>query len=124
MKRYKEITFKQFQSAVKQAEAEPGFENWSPSLDVQCARAERTDFLCLGFRKDVSGGCRQARHVRTSLKVRGAELDTPDLKDFNAEAIVGVQIGHQGHKLWVCVDGISVLRVTSPLIQLEDMRDD
>ena len=44
------------------------------------------------------------------------------LEDYVAKEIVGVQIGNRGHKLWVCIDGIAVLRVTSPKIELTDMR--
>ena len=45
-----------------------------------------------------------------------------DLVDYKATEIVGVQIGAQGHKLWICIDGVAVLRVTSPQIELTDMR--
>jgi hypothetical protein len=45
-----------------------------------------------------------------------------ELRDCRAEEITGVQIGAQGHKLWVCVDGQCILRVVSPKIQLEDNR--
>jgi len=45
-----------------------------------------------------------------------------ELRDFDASEVVGVQIGHCGHKLWVCIDGVAVLRVKSPRIELEDMR--
>lgn len=45
------------------------------------------------------------------------------LQDYVASEIVGVQIGVQGHKLWVCIDGVAVLRVNSPSIVLEDMRN-
>jgi len=44
------------------------------------------------------------------------------LTDYEAKEGVGVQIGKTGHKLWVCIDGIAVLRVKAPDIQLEDMR--
>lgn len=44
------------------------------------------------------------------------------LEDYEAAQIVGVQIGKSGHKLWVCIDGVAVLRVNSPEIVLEDMR--
>lgn len=44
------------------------------------------------------------------------------LRDFEANEVVGVQIGTRGHKLWVCVDGVAVLRVKAPVIDLEDMR--
>ncbi len=44
------------------------------------------------------------------------------LQDYIATDIVGVQIGSLGHKLWVCIDGVAVLRVKAPLIELEDMR--
>lgn len=47
----------------------------------------------------------------------------PELKDYVANEVVGVQIGREGHRLWVCVDGIAALRVVSPSIILEDMRD-
>jgi hypothetical protein len=45
-----------------------------------------------------------------------------ELRDYNAKEITGVQIGAQGRKLWVCVDGQCILRVVSPEIQLEDNR--
>lgn len=43
------------------------------------------------------------------------------LQDYEAEAI-GVSIGHAGHKLWVCIDGVAVLRIKSSHIFLEDQR--
>ena len=46
------------------------------------------------------------------------------LQDYEAEMAVGVDIGHLGHKLWVCVDGVAVLRVKAPHIHLNDMRED
>lgn len=45
-----------------------------------------------------------------------------DLQDYVASEVVGVQIGSEGHKLWVCIDGVAVLRVKAPVIDLEDMR--
>jgi len=45
------------------------------------------------------------------------------LNDYEAEETVGVQIGALGHKLWVCVDGVCVLRVRSPKIELTDLRE-
>ena len=47
-----------------------------------------------------------------------------ELVDYEAKQVVGVQIGTTGHKLWVCVDGIAVLRVKSPLIILTDSRNE
>jgi hypothetical protein len=44
------------------------------------------------------------------------------LQDYTASKVVGVQIGTLGHKLWVCIDGVAVLRVVSPFIQFEDQR--
>lgn len=44
------------------------------------------------------------------------------LQDYVASEVVGVQIGADGHKLWVCIDGVAVLRVKAPVIELEDMR--
>jgi len=44
-----------------------------------------------------------------------------ELRDYEATHITGVQIGTLGHKLWVCIDGVAVLRIKSPVIQLEDM---
>jgi len=44
------------------------------------------------------------------------------LVDYEATEHVGVQIGTSGHRLWVCIDGVAVLRVKSPLIILEDKR--
>ena len=45
-----------------------------------------------------------------------------ELRDFEANTAVGVEIGHSGHKLWVCIDGVAVLRVKAPEIHLTDMR--
>jgi len=45
------------------------------------------------------------------------------LQDYEAITGVGVEIGHTGHKLWVCIDGVAVLRVKAPLIHLTDMRE-
>lgn len=42
------------------------------------------------------------------------------LQDYVASEIVGVQIGTLGHKLWVCIDGVAVLRVISPIIEFKD----
>ena len=50
----------------------------------------------------------------------GTEIE---LRDFEANTAVGVEIGHQGHKLWVCIDGVAVLRVKAPEIHLTDMRE-
>ena len=44
--------------------------------------------------------------------------------DLEAQEVVGVQIGTLGHKLWVCVDGVCVLRVKSPKVELTDQRVD
>ncbi len=44
------------------------------------------------------------------------------LVDYDAKEIVGVQIGTLGHKLWVCIDGVAVLRVRSPKIDFKDFR--
>jgi len=52
---------------------------------------------------------------------KGKEIE---LQDYEATHGVGVQIGHTGHKLWVCIDGVAVLRVKAPFIELEDMRDE
>lgn len=46
-----------------------------------------------------------------------------ELQDYVAKEIVGVQIGESGHKLWVCIDGVAVLRVKSPKIELTDYRE-
>jgi hypothetical protein len=45
------------------------------------------------------------------------------LRDLQARHAVGVQVGTHGRRLWVCVDGVAVLRVKAPVIHLEDMRD-
>ena len=45
-----------------------------------------------------------------------------DLQGYEASTVVGVQIGTLGHKLWVCIDGVAVLRVHAPRIDFEDMR--
>lgn len=49
----------------------------------------------------------------------GKELE---LIDYEAKEGVGIQIGNTGHKLWICIDGIAVLRVKTPFINLDDMR--
>ncbi|KKK60005.1 hypothetical protein LCGC14_3028700 [marine sediment metagenome] len=43
------------------------------------------------------------------------------LQDYKASKTVGVQIGTLGHKLWVCIDGVAVLRVRSPKIKVTDL---
>ena len=53
------------------------------------------------------------------LDATGKELE---LRDLEAKHVVGVQIGELGHKLWVCVDGVAVLRVNAPRIELTDHR--
>ena len=45
------------------------------------------------------------------------------LQDYEAVVGVGVDIGHRGHNLWVCIDGVAVLRIKAPLITLNDMRE-
>ncbi len=44
------------------------------------------------------------------------------LQDYNANETVCVQIGTLGRKLWVCIDGVCVLRIKSPDITLNDFR--
>lgn len=44
------------------------------------------------------------------------------LEDYKAQEVVGVQIGSLGHKLWICIDGVSVLRVIAPQIDFADLR--
>lgn len=44
------------------------------------------------------------------------------LVDYEAKEIVGVQIGALGHKLWICLDGVAILRVKAPQITLDDSR--
>jgi len=44
------------------------------------------------------------------------------LTDYEAKEATGVSIGAEGHELWVCIDGIAVLRVISPVIELDDRR--
>ncbi|KKN88418.1 hypothetical protein LCGC14_0249810 [marine sediment metagenome] len=46
-----------------------------------------------------------------------------ELRDFDAKHVVGVQIGSLGHKLWVCIDGVAVIRVNAPTIELVDQRE-
>ncbi len=46
-----------------------------------------------------------------------------ELQDYEASTVVGVQIGTLGHKLWVCIDGVAVLRVYAPRIDFKDMRE-
>lgn len=41
-----------------------------------------------------------------------------ELRDYVAKEIVGVQLGTEGHRLWVYIDGVAVLRVKSPKIEL------
>ncbi|KKM05538.1 hypothetical protein LCGC14_1753040 [marine sediment metagenome] len=38
------------------------------------------------------------------------------LEDYEASVGVKVQVNRTGQKLWVCIDGVAVLRVKSPLI--------
>lgn len=45
------------------------------------------------------------------------------LQDYRAKEVVGVQIGTLGHKLWVCIDGVAVLRVTAPQIDFENFSE-
>ena len=45
------------------------------------------------------------------------------LQDYEAKEGAGVEVGHQGHKLWVCIDGVAVLRVKAPVVELTDMRE-
>jgi len=45
------------------------------------------------------------------------------LQDYEANHAVGVQIGATGHRLWVCIDGVAVLRVKAPLIELIELDD-
>jgi hypothetical protein len=44
------------------------------------------------------------------------------LQDYEAVEGVEVQIGARGHKLWVCIDGCTVLRVKAPKVVLVDQR--
>ena len=34
-----------------------------------------------------------------------------ELVDYEAKEVVGIQIGRLGHKLWICLDGVAVLRI-------------
>ncbi len=45
-----------------------------------------------------------------------------ELVDYEAKEAVGVKIGTTGHRLWICIDGIAVLRIKSPSIVLDDIR--
>ena len=45
-----------------------------------------------------------------------------ELVDYEAKKVVGIQIGSLGHKLWVCLDGVAVLRIKAPCIVLTDSR--
>ncbi len=47
-----------------------------------------------------------------------------ELQDYEASTVVGVQIGTLGRKLWICIDGVAVLRVYAPRIDFVDMRGD
>lgn len=49
---------------------------------------------------------------------KGRELE---LRDYDAKEATGVQIGRLGHKVWVCVDGVAVLRVNTPIVELIDL---
>jgi len=46
-----------------------------------------------------------------------------ELRDYEANTVVGVDIGYLGHKLWVCIDGVAVLRIKAPEIILDDKRE-
>ena len=52
------------------------------------------------------------------------QYDLKSLKDYQASLGAGVRINATGEKLWVCVDGICVLRVLAPEIELTDDRID
>jgi hypothetical protein len=62
--------------------------------------------------------------LRKSLRMTDKSGKDIELVDYVAETGVGVEIGHQGHKLWVCIDGVAVLRVKAPEIFLTDMREE
>ena len=49
-----------------------------------------------------------------------------DNKMINKTAIMGtgIQIDNTGHKIWINVDGVCILRVTTPRIEIKDMRKD
>ncbi len=42
------------------------------------------------------------------------------LEDYEAKEVVGIQIGATGHKLWICIDGVAVLRIKAPTITLKN----
>ena len=44
------------------------------------------------------------------------------LEDYEAKEGVGVQIGKTRHKLWVCIDGVAVLRVKAPFIIVDKIQ--
>lgn len=45
------------------------------------------------------------------------------LEDYEAKEVVEVMISADGHRLWICVDGMAVLRVKAPQLVLDDRRD-
>lgn len=52
------------------------------------------------------------------MKIKDKNGKEIKLIDYEAKKIVGIQIGATGHKLWVCIDGMAVLRIKTPLITL------
>lgn len=62
------------------------------------------------------------RRIPDDLTPPDANGKKIELVDYKAKEVVDVKIGTYGHKLWVCIDGVAVLRVTSPVIEFTDMR--
>ncbi len=56
------------------------------------------------------------------MKIRDKNGKEIILTDYEAKKVVGIQIGVTGHRLWICIDGVAVLRIKSPSIILDDMR--
>ncbi len=95
-------------------------DSWDAShLRVNRNKAELEFYKYLGERIPI----KQIPQIENHTTFTDAKGRPVELRDFDAKHVVGVQIGSLGHKLWVCIDGISVLRVNAPEIDLTDMRE-
>ncbi len=95
-----------FDEACREGEPVPA---WAFSLRALAGAYERTKQIIKQYKGE--------RTPITDAKDRPIEL-----RDYDAKEVVGVQIGTLGHKLWVCIDGVAVLRVYAPSIDFTDQR--
>ena len=53
-------------------------------------------------------------------------VESGNMHDVAAAKLVGIQISHNGEKLWVCVDGSCILRIAriDGPIEVDDRRED